>query len=98
MKLKTGEAAVVVLHTPREKIFGLIDEISPAGVWIRGVELGYFDDMCRSIAAGEAHLPLTDQFLPMWRIERATRDEAAGEVPSLLDQFRDRTGREFGEF
>jgi len=98
MKILPGEAVIAVLHSPREKLFGILDEISPAGISLRGVELGYFDDLARSIAAGEDHLPLSDHFLPMWRVERVSRDEPAGEIPSLLDQFQKRTGREFSEF
>ena len=97
MSIKAGEAVVVVLHTPREKLFGLLDEITAAGISLRGVELGYFDDLCRSIVEGEQYLPLSDQFLPMWRVERVTKDERSGDIPSMLDQFALRTGKEFGE-
>jgi hypothetical protein len=34
----------------------------------------------------------------MWRVERLTRDEAAGGVPSLAEQFEQRTGRKLQEF
>ena len=98
MKIHPGDSVIAVLRDPREKLFGILDEIDASGASLRGVEIGYFDDLCRSIAAGEQHLPLSDQFIPMWRVERISRDEASGEIPSMLDQFRTRTGREFGEF
>jgi hypothetical protein len=31
-------------------------------------------------------------FFPMWRVERISKDEAAGGVPSLWEQFEKRTG------
>ncbi|MBK6750579.1 MAG: hypothetical protein KA956_04900 [Pyrinomonadaceae bacterium] len=93
MKIEAGEYVVVILHTPREKLFGVLDEISAAGVSLRGIDLGYFEDWCRSIAAGEPHLPMSDYFLPMWRIERVTRDEGNADIKSLAEQFEQRTGK-----
>src|SRR4029453_5538299 len=44
MKIETGESVILVLHTPREKLLGILDEVSPAGVSIRAIDLSYFDD------------------------------------------------------
>ena len=98
MKIENGEVVLLVLHTPREKLLGILDEISPAGVSVRSIDLSYFDDWCTSIAKGEPHLPMSDSFIPMWRIERLTRDEATNESLSLSEQFEKRTGKLLGEF
>lgn len=98
MKIRSGETAVAILHSPREKLIGIIDEIDAAGIHLRGIDLGYFDDWIRSIAEGEPQLSMTDYFLPMWRVERITRDEPMGEMPSMAEQFKQRTGREMSEF
>ena len=98
MKIETGESVLIVLHTPREKLLGIIGEISAAGVFVRAIDLSYFDDWSRSIANNEQYLPMNDLFLPMWRIERITRDEAVPGTESLSDQFKQRTGRHLGEF
>jgi hypothetical protein len=90
MKIEPGEVVITVLHTPREKLIGILEEISPAGMYLRAVDLSYFDDWSRSIAAGEDHLPMSDYFLPMWRLERVMRDEGS---PSMAEQFEQRTGR-----
>lgn len=95
MKIETGESVILVLHTPREKMLGILDEISAAGVHVRAIDLGYFDDWCASIAKGEDYLPMSDYFIPMWRVERLTRDEGS---PSMTDLFEQRTGRNIGEF
>ena len=68
------------------------------GLRIRGIELGYFEDWSRSIAAGEPFMRMNDYFFPMWRVERITRDESGGDIPSMSEQFADRTGRELAEF
>lgn len=98
MKISAGEAVIAVLHTPREKLFGILDEISSAGVSLRAIELSYFDDWVRSIAEGEQYLPMSDYFVPMWRVERVTRDEGSEGAPSLAELFEKRTGRNLGEF
>jgi len=74
MKFDSGDVVIAVLHTPREKLLGVLDSVETAGVSMRSIDLGYFDDWCRSIAAGEAHLEMTDNFFPMWRVERISRD------------------------
>ncbi len=98
MKIETGESVMLVLHTPREKLLGIIDEINPAGVFVRAIDLGYFDDWCSSIANGEPYLPMSDYFFPMWRLERLERDEGTEDTPSMTDQFEQRTGKQLGEF
>jgi len=35
--LKKGLPVLVVLHTPREKCWGMLDEITAAGVSLRGL-------------------------------------------------------------
>jgi hypothetical protein len=91
--IKPGASVVIVLHTPREKSWGILDEVSPTGVFLRGLDLNAFDDWIRSVNHNEPFLGLTDLFFPMWRIERMSRDEASGGIPSLYEQVEQRTGR-----
>ena len=93
--IKAGDSVIVMLHTPREKLFGIVHEVNPAGIYIRAVDLDYFDDWCRSIAEDEPYLAMSDYFLPMWRLERMMRDEGS---PPMADQFKQRTGRDLAEF
>jgi hypothetical protein len=93
-----GEAVVVVLHSPREKCWGVLDRISAAGVFLRGLDLNAFDDWVQAVAHDEPFMGPSDMFFPMWRVERVTRDEAAGGVPSLREQLEQRTGRKLQEF
>lgn len=98
MKIEAGEIVMLVLHTPREKLLGIVDEINQAGVFVRAIDLGYFDDWCSSIAKGEPYLPMSDYFFPMWRLERLVRDESTEDTPSMAEQFEQRTGRNLGKF
>lgn len=96
--IKPGATVLVVLHSPREKCWGVLDEISAAGVFLRGIDLGSFEDWARAVAGGETFIGLADIFFPMWRVERLTRDERTGDIPSLAEQFESRTGRSIFEF
>jgi len=87
-----GSAVVVYLHSPREKLWGLMNELSPAGIFLRGIDLNTFDDWTRMIVRGERNIGLTHVFLPMWRIERVALDETVDEIPSLADKFYTRVG------
>ncbi|MFZ1699671.1 MAG: hypothetical protein WBO10_07575 [Pyrinomonadaceae bacterium] len=97
MKLEAGDIVIAVMHSPREKLLGVLVDISPAGVTMRSIDLGYFDDWCRSIAAADAYLSMTDNFFPLWRIERISRDEATDDIPSMTGKFASITGRRLDE-
>jgi hypothetical protein len=96
--IAAGEFVIIVLHSPREKCWGKLDEIGAAGVFLRGLDLNAFDDWTRAVIHAEQFIGLTDLFFPMWRVERLTRDERAGEIPSLAEQFENRTGHHIVEF
>ena len=87
-----GAAVVIVLHSPREKCWGVLDELNPAGVFLRGLDLNAFDDWVHALVHNEPFIGFGDLFFPMWRVERISRDEAAGGVPSLSEQVEKRTG------
>jgi len=96
-RIGRGSAVVIVLHSPREKCWGLLDEISEAGVFLRGLDLNAFDDWVSALVHGEPFVGFGDLFFPMWRVERISRDETAGGVPSLCEQVESRTGRMLDE-
>jgi hypothetical protein len=60
---------------------------------LRGLDLNSFDEWLRAVAHNEPFFGLSHQFFPMWRVERLSRDEASGGVPSLFEQIEQRTGR-----
>jgi hypothetical protein len=91
-RIEAGDPIIVVLHTPREKYWGILDEISTAGVFLRGLDLNSFDDWLGSILHEEQFIGLNDLFFPTWRIERINRDETSGAIPSLCEQVEKRTG------
>lgn len=95
--ISRGAAVVIVLHSPREKCWGVLDEINQAGVFLRGLDLNAFDAWVSAIIHHEPFVGFGDLFFPMWRVERISKDEAAGGVPSLCEQVEKRTGHKIEE-
>ena len=87
-----GAMVVVTLNTPREKFWGAILAINPAGLSIRGVGLNSFDDFIRQVNAGESAMANV-VFFPMHRIERLEIDARNFDIPSLAEGFEAKTGR-----
>ncbi len=89
-----GTPVVVYLHSPREKVFGLVAGLQPAGLVVRGIDLSAFDDWMRQECRDEKPgLGLVTLFYPMNRVERMERDESLGGLEGFADRFRRETGR-----
>ena len=95
--IRPGATVVVVLHSPREKCWGMLDDINQAGVFLRGLDLNSFDDWLSAVVHAEPFIGFGDLFFPMWRVERISKDETAGGVPSLREQVEKRTGKSIEE-
>lgn len=98
MKIETGQPIIIALQNPREKVWGILRDVNQAGVFVRGIDLNSFEDFVLSLVHNEPFYGLSEQFFPMWRIERITLDDADGDIPSMQAQFAQRTGAEFNEF
>lgn len=96
--IEKGDVVIAVLQNPREKLVGILQEITAAGVFLRAVDLTYFDDWTSAIKKGEEYLPMQDYFLPMWRLEKLMRDESSDTVNSFSERFRSKTGKDLKDF
>ena len=84
---------IVNLVNPREKFFGLLTELSPAGVTVRGINLDAYEDWIRQIAhREEANLDVATIFFPLFRVERVYLDEPSGSIKSYGQRFNEVTG------
>jgi hypothetical protein len=84
---------IVNLVNPKEKFFGVLMALSPAGVTMRGINLDSFDDWVRQIAKDEeSNLDLITMFAPLFRVERIFLDEASGQIKSFSQRFEDIVG------
>ncbi|MBX7220740.1 MAG: hypothetical protein K1Y36_12395 [Blastocatellia bacterium] len=97
-KIEPGVCVVLSLHSPREKIWGILVSIDGSGVQIRGLDINTFDDWVNAVTCGEYNIGLAYSFVPMWRVERIQMDETIGEILSLEEQFGQRVGLSLMEY
>jgi len=90
---------VVSLHTPKEKVWGELLAIHPAGVTMRGVDLNSFDHFIRQINEPDGERTgLPTVFFPMNRVERIALDEPSGAIPSMAELFSRKVGRSLADY
>jgi hypothetical protein len=95
--MEAGQLVLVTLHNPREKFWGMMLSLDPAGVNVRGVDLQSLDDFTQLVKSGEA-VTASVVFFPMHRVQRIEEDNRSGELPSLAEQFRAKTGLDVHKF
>ena len=90
---------VVSLHTPKEKVWGELLAIHPAGITMRGIDLNSFDHFIRQINEPEGERTgLPTVFFPMNRVERIALDEPSGSIPSMAELFSRKVGRSLADY
>lgn len=90
---------IVNLVNPKEKFFGVLGALSPAGVTIRAINLESFDDWIRQIARDDdPELDLITMFVPLFRVERIFLDEPAGAIKSFSQRFEDTVGKTIQQY
>lgn len=87
---------LVTLGNPREKLWGSLLALSAEGVSICGIELASFDDLVAMVKDSEPFTPGL-VFFPMHRVERLEIDLPDGNIPSLSQRFKSKTGLAPGE-
>jgi hypothetical protein len=97
--MQSHSIVVVSLHTPKERVWGELLDISNAGVTMRGMDLGGFDDFISQVLHPEGdRIGLATLFFPMVRVERIALDERHGSIPSLVETFEKKVGRSLAEY
>jgi len=92
--MNPNSIVIVSLHTPREKVWGILLEINPSGVTMRGIDLNSFDHFVSQINSLDAErVGLPTIFFPMTRVERISLDEPSGSIPSMAEIFQRKIGR-----
>ena len=93
LSLTAGDAVIVYLQVPKEKVWGLLVSLGTAGIVVRCIDLAAFDDWMRQEARrDEPYLGLSTVFYPMNRVERVERDQTTGPVISYSDRFAREVG------
>jgi hypothetical protein len=91
-----GAVVLVTLNTPREKFWGVVLELTTAGLGVRGIDLNSFEDFARLVRDGEP-AAASAVFFPMHRVERIELDTRNGSIPSLAERFSSKSGRDVAD-
>jgi hypothetical protein len=84
---------IVNLVNPKEKFFGVLSALSPAGITFRAINLDSFEDWMRQLARGDdPSLDLITMFVPLFRVERVFLDEPSGMIKSYGQRFEEVVG------
>jgi hypothetical protein len=90
---------IINLVNPKEKFFGVLTALSPAGLTMRAINLDSFDDWVREVArGGESNLDLITMFVPLFRVERIFLDEPLGGIKSYAQHFEDSVGTPLAKY
>jgi len=94
-------SSLVILNlvNPKEKFFGVLNALSPAGITVRAINLDSFEDWLRQIAReDEPNLGLITMFVPLFRVERIFLDEPSGAIKSFAQRFEEVVGMTLQEY
>ena len=93
--MEAGTLVLVHLHSPKEKYWGVLRALTPAGVTLRGVDVAVFDDWARQFAAGgEIELGAATLFFPLHRVEKMFEDARICTVAAYHERFYEMVGRD----
>ena len=95
--MKIHSTVLVILHSPREKVWGQLCDLNPAGITIHGLDLNAFDEWLKQCGTVEES-GLATIFYPLDRVVRMELDETLGDIPSLEQRFRQRTHLTLAEY
>jgi len=87
-------SVVINLHSPREKVWGILLSITNAGVEVKGIDLNSFEDWTRSVSRAEETMGLSTIFFPLHRVERVHLDENVGGIQSCAELFESLVGKD----
>jgi methylmalonyl-CoA/ethylmalonyl-CoA epimerase len=88
-----GDAVLLYLRDPHEKLWGVLRERDASGVTVEGLDLASFDAWMAQVERGDDGITPSLVFVPMARVERVLLDRGTPAVPSLSEGFLARTGR-----
>ena len=95
--MRIHSTVLVVLHSPREKVWGQLLDLTPAGLTICGLDLNAFEVWLNQWGSEEQG-GFATVFYPLHRVERMEQDETLGGIPSLEVRFQQRTGLTLEEY
>lgn len=97
--LRRDSIVIVHLVNPTEKFWGVLQDLDPSGLVLRGLSVTSFDDWMFQVARRDQEaLGLSTMFVPLFRVERIFLDEQIGEVESYRQRFESQVGEPVERF
>jgi len=94
-RIRPGAVVILYLHVPKERFWGILRSLDGTGVSVLGLDLQAFEDWVRQVAEGcPTEISPSLVFYPMLRVEKILLDQPSGEIPSLVERFESRVGRD----
>ena len=95
--MKIHSVVLVTLDSPRERIWGLLLDMTTAGITVCGIDLNAFEEWLSQFGTDE-EMGLSTVFYPLHRVERVALDESMGKLPSLHDRFHQKAAISLVEY
>lgn len=96
--MEPGTLVLVHLVAPREKYWGVLLSLGPAGLTLRGLELDLFEEWARQQRPGaDPEVGVVTLFVPLHRVEKLFEDARVGSVASYAERFFEIVGRDVRE-
>ena len=86
-----GTFVLLTMHSPREKYFGALQALTPAGITLRGMDINSLQDFASQVKAGD-HVTAGIVFFPLYRVEKMELDQPGQDVPSIHESLAGKTG------
>ncbi len=97
--MQSGVFIVAHFIGPKEKYWGRLISLGPAGITLRGIDVDLFDDWARQMRnPQDAELGLATLFVPIHRVEKIFEDSRIGTVASYQERFFQIAGQKVLEF
>ena len=94
-----GSLVILFLHSPKERVWGVLQRIDASGIWLEGINLDSFEDWARQVGRDrKPSIALSVVFYPMHRTEKVLLDRTGPGEPSLGDRFRSLVGMNVEEY
>ena len=94
-----GSLVVAFLHSPKERVWGVLQTLEVTGVWLEGIDLASFEDWARQVnREREQTMGLSVIFFPLGRVEKILLDRSGPGQPSMADRFQDLVGMQVEEY
>lgn len=91
--ISPGSVVVIHLSNPPEQFWGVLEDLTPAGITFKGLNVASFDDfLAQAAGRQEQTLGFSTVFVPLFRVERVYLDQKVGAVESYTERFERRVG------